>query len=195
MQTAAPGDHTLSVTSAVAKTILAFYWPTTDARQIARTRRLALLANIFSDRLRKTVREELGGSYSPSAGSAPSDTYRDYGFIIARVTVDPAEAERVRPAILAAAADLAKNGVTEDELNRARLPVLTSLRETERTNAYWLGAVLAAAQEQPWRLDWARTRYADHEAITKAELDALAATYLAPERSIRFTVNAAPAAH
>jgi zinc protease len=178
----------------VPKTVFAYYWPTDDARDITRTRRLAMLANIFSDRLRKTVREELGGSYSPGAGSQPSDTYHGYGFILARVTLDPAEAERVRPAILDAASDLARHGVTEEELERARLPVLTALRESERSNAYWLNSVLAASQEQPWRLDWARTRYADHEAITKAELDALAAAYLDPERSIRFTLLAAPAA-
>jgi Predicted Zn-dependent peptidases len=193
VQIAPPGEHVFTVDSTVTKTVLAWYWPTTDARDISRTRRLALLANIFSDRLRKTVREEIGGSYSPSAGSLPSETFRDYGFIAARITLDPAEAERVGAAVLAAAEDLAANGVTEDELDRARRPVLTSLRETERTNAYWLHAVLAAAQEQPWRLDWARSRYADHEAVAKAELDALAAAYLPPGRAIRFTINARPA--
>jgi zinc protease len=193
VRVASPGDHTLPVNASVAKTLFSFYWPTADARDISRTRRLNLLSHIFSDRLRKSVREELGGSYSPAAGSLPSDTYRDYGFIVARVTLDPAEADRVRPAILAAAADLAKGGVSEDELARARQPLLTSLRETERTNAYWLNAVLASSQEQPWRLDWARSRYADFESITKAELDALAAAYLDPGRSIRFTILAAPA--
>ena len=92
---------------------------------------------------------------------------------------------------MAAAADLAKNGVTEEELNRARQPILTSLRESERANAYWLNAVVGSAQEQPERLDWARTRYADHEAITKAELDALAAAYLDPARAIQFTIKPA----
>ena len=193
VKTAPPGDHAFSVQSSVSKTVLAFYWPTTDARDYRRARRLAMLASIFSDRLRKTVREELGGSYSPSAGSLPSDTYPGYGYLVARVMLDPVDADRVRAAVLSDAEDLARHGVTEDELKRARQPVLTSLRETERTNAYWLNTVLAMAQEQPWRLDAARSRYADHEAITKPELDALAATYLPPERAVRFTINAAPA--
>ncbi len=194
VRTAPAGEHALGVVASVPKKVFSFYWPTTDARDTARARRLGLLAEVFSDRLRKTVREELGGSYSPAAGSTPSDTYRDYGFILARVTLDPAEAERVRPAILAAAADLAAHGVTEEELERARLPILTRLRETERANAYWLSTVLASSQEHPWRLDRARDRYADHAAITKAELDALAAAYLSPERAILFTITAAPAA-
>jgi zinc protease len=49
--------------------------------------------------------------------------------------------------------------------------------------------VLASSQEQPWRLDWARTRYSDYEAITKPELDALARTYLDPARALRFTIQ------
>ncbi len=190
---APPGEHVLTYAGAIEKNLLAIYWPTTDARDIGRSRRLSLLGEIFGDRLRKTVREELGGSYSPDAHSAPSDTYRDFGFMVTQVTLDPAELERVLPAVLEAAADLAANGVTEDELNRARLPILTSLRETERKNAYWLNLVLSSSQEQPQRLDWARSRYSDFESITKPELDALAAAYLDPARAIRFTIKPAPA--
>lgn len=189
---APPGEHVLTYAGTIEKNLLAIYWPTADARDVGRSRRLSLLGEVFGDRLRKTVREELGGSYSPDAYSAPNDTYRDFGFIITQVTLDPAELERVLPAVLEAATDLAKNGVTEDELNRARLPILTTLRESERNNAYWLNQVLSAAQEQPERLEWSRSRYRDFESITKPELDALAAAYLDPARAIRFTIKPAP---
>ena len=36
----------------------------------------------------------------------------------------------------AIAADLQRNGVTEDELNRAKQPILTNVRESARTNTY-----------------------------------------------------------
>ncbi|MBC8010826.1 MAG: insulinase family protein, partial [Burkholderiales bacterium] len=186
---APPAAHVLTYAGAIEKNLLALYWPTTDSRDIHRARRLAVLGSILDDRLRKKVREEIGGSYSPSAHSAPSDTYRDFGFMIAQIMLNPADLERVRPAVLEAAADLAKHGVTEEELNRARLPILTTLRESERANAYWLNAVVGSSQEQPERLDWARTRYADHESITKPELDALAAAYLDPARAIQFTIK------
>ena len=188
VETAPPGEHRLEYAGSIKKNLLAIFWPTTDARDVHIARRLSLLAEIFGDRLRKTVREELGGSYSPDAYSAPSDTYRDFGFLVSQVTLDPVELERVLPAVIEAAEDLAKNGVNEDELNRARLPILTSLRETERTNAYWLNAVLSAAQEQPERLEWARSRYSDFAGIRQEELDALAAQYLSPARAIRFTI-------
>ena len=98
--------------------------------------------------------------------------------------VDPVIAD----AILAIAVDLRKNGVSADELERAKQPILTSLRESSRTNPYWLGTVLAACQEFPQRLEWCRTRYSYYEGVTKADLDALAAQYLDPARAFRVTV-------
>jgi zinc protease len=183
-----PGDHTLRYSGAIAKNLLAVYWPTTDAREIRVTRRLNLLAGVLKDRIRAAVREKLGGSYSPYATSAPSQTYRDYGFLFAHITTDPAEMSRVRDAVLETAADLAANGLTDDELERALLPVLTTLREARRTNAYWLGSVLGASQEQPERLDWARSFLADHKAITREELNSLAREYLDPARSLRILI-------
>src|SRR5206468_8785441 len=63
--------------------------------------------------------------------------------------------------IVEIANDLAEKGVTEDELERAKKPILTSLRESARTNGYWLGSVVSRVQERPEQLDWCRTRYAD----------------------------------
>lgn len=191
VSTPAPGDHDLRYSGAIAKNLLAVYWPTTDARDVRVARRLNLLSDVLTDRLRTAVREELGGSYSPYAASAPSDTYRDHGYLFAHITTDPAEMPRVREAVLGAAADLAANGLSDDELNRARLPLLTSLREARRTNAYWLGSVLGASQEQPWRLDWARTFLSDHEAISRDDLNALARDYLNPERALRILISPA----
>jgi zinc protease len=66
--------------------------------------------------------------------------------------------------------------------------VLTALRESSRTNGYWLGSVLTAAQEFPERLDWSRTRYTDNESVTPDELSALAKEYLDPAHASEFIV-------
>ena len=153
-----------------------------------------MLGEVFADRLRVKVREELGGAYSPGAGNNSSDTYRGYGYMIANVTVDPERAGEIADVVTAIAADLAANGVSEDELDRARQPILTGIRESVRTNGYWLGSVLAAAQEFPERLDWSRSRTADFQGITKAELDTLAKAYLGSNRAFRAVVLPAPAA-
>jgi zinc protease len=183
-----PFTREFVIQSEIPKGSIRTYWPTTDGREIHRTRRLSVLSDVLSDRLRIKVREELGDGYSPGAGNSPSDVYPGYGYMLAGVEVDPPKAKSLTDLIVAIANDLAEKGVTEDELQRAKNPILTSLRESARTNGYWLTNVLARAQERPEMLDWCRSRYADIEGITKPELDALAKTYLPASHASRVIV-------
>ncbi len=185
---AEPFQRHYEIPTEIPKGTVAIYWPTTDSLDVRRGRRLNLLAEVLKDRLRVKVREELGEAYNPGVGSAASDLFPGYGYLQSLVTVDPAKAAKLVEVITSVAADLAEKGVTEEELERAKKPVLTSLRESSRSNAYWLGAVLARAQERPEVLDWCRSRYADNEGITAAELSALAKQYLPATRASRVTV-------
>jgi zinc protease len=90
--------------------------------------------------------------------------------------------------VLGTAADLQRNGVLDLELERAKQAALSAIEESARSNEYWLTSVLAEAQEQPQRLDWARQRSDDVGAITAADLDDLAERYLDPSRASRFVV-------
>jgi zinc protease len=183
-----------AVPTEIPKTTVVLFWPTTDARDVSRARRLQLLANVFGDRLRIKLREQLGGAYDPEAASEPSDTYTDYGVMLAEVVVAPDRAQELAHAVQVIAADLQANGVTPDELKRAKEPILTALRESARTNPYWLSAVLSRCQEFPERLDWARTRQTDIASITQADLNALAKTYLVSGRVFQVISSPAPAA-
>ncbi len=185
---AVPLAKQYSVPTEIPKALIRLYWPATDGRDIKLTRRLRLLSEVLADRLRVEIREKMGGTYSPNAGADLSDTYPGYGWLIADATVAPDQARVIADAIKAVAAALHDKGVTEEELVRAKQPVLTALRESSRTNPYWLGSVLAAAQEFPERLDWSRTRYSDNESVTTAELSALAKQYLVPAKVSEFII-------
>ena len=180
-----------SVPTEIPKSTVALYWPTTDARDVRVARRLQLLANVLSDRLRVRIREQLGGAYDPAAASEPSDAFSGYGMLLAEVVVDPRRAQEIAKSALATAADLQAKGATPDELERAKQPILTMLRESYRTNPYWLAAVLSRCQEFPQRLDWARTRQTDIAAITQADVNALAKAYLGSDRAFRVIVSPA----
>jgi zinc protease len=182
-----PFERSYTVDTEIPKGVVVFYWPTFDEDAISENRRLAVLATVLDDRMRAKVREELGGAYSPAAGNSPSGTYADYGFMQANVIVEPGQEKMIGDAILEISEDLSRDGVTEDELVRAKQPILTQLRESDRTNTYW-GRVLSRAQEKPVVMEWSRTRYTDFESITKAEVDALARQLLAPGRAFRVTV-------
>jgi zinc protease len=190
----APLARQYTIATEIPKAVVRLYWPATDGRDVKRARRLRLLSQVFSDRLRVKIREEMGVTYSPTTASDLSEAYPGYGYLIADATVAPEQARAIADAIKAIAAALQTGGVTEEELVRAKQPVLTALRESARTNPYWLGSVLAAAQEFPEKLEWSRTRYSDHESVTAAELSELARQYLNPARASEFIVRPAAAA-
>jgi zinc protease len=183
-----PFTRDYPIDTKIPKSVVEFYWPTDDAFDVHRGRRLAILAEVLSDRLRVRLREQMGSTYAPGAESTASDIFPGYGFITATALVDPSKVAAIQDAVAAVAADLQAKGATQDELDRAKNPVLTSIRESERTNQYWV-RVLSRAQERPEVLDWARSRRADFEKITTADIDALAAAYLDPARASRVVIH------
>ncbi|MFN2475983.1 MAG: insulinase family protein, partial [Chthoniobacterales bacterium] len=106
----------------------------------------------------------------------------------ASVDVDPAGAGKMSDVVVDLADELAQKGVSGDELERARAPLLTAIRESMRDNTYWLSAVVSRAQEKPEVLDWARTRLSDIEGMTADDVSAPAKKYLAKDRASRATI-------
>jgi zinc protease len=184
---AQPFTKNFVIESEIPKGAVLLYWPTEDAFDEHRTRRLNVLEHILNDRLRVKLREELGVTYSPHVENFASDTFPGYGYIVANIDVDPQSAAKVSELAVDLADELAQKGVTEDQLNRARQPMLTAIKDSLRSNGYWL-FVLGLAQEKPEALDWPRTRIADTAAITSAELTALAKKYLPRARVSRATI-------
>ena len=174
--------------SEIPKAMAAVYWPTADMSDIQRTRRLNLLSMIFADRLRLKIREELGDAYSPFAHNVSSDAFTGYGTLFALAETSPEQAAKMIDAITQISLTLAKDGVTADELERARKPTINMITEMRRANKYWLNSVLAPCQEFPQRIDWSRSFVTDHESITKADMDALAKQYLGPGAALPFLI-------
>lgn len=104
------------------------------------------------------------------------------------MTTPPGEARRLAALVRRIAAELVKGGVTEDEFQRARQPILAGLEQNLRNNAYWVYYVLDRAQEQPTRLDWPRTRSRDYQTMTRDAIDALAHQCLGSGRAFSFLV-------
>ena len=166
-------------TSKIPKSMALVFWPTTDRlKDVKLSRRFSLLAEILSDRVRKKVREELGESYSPRVASMMSDTWPGYGQMMAMMIADAKDAKSLTEIAEKLATELAAGGVNADELERARKPILTSLVEQRRSNAYWLSTVVLPSQSKPERLDWARTMMEDFQSVTVEDLNALAKQYL-----------------
>jgi zinc protease len=166
------------------------HWPTLDIYEIKKTRRLGMLGAVLDDRLRVKIREELGDAYSPFAHNLPSDTWTDYGYLFASVTIDPDQAESVTQVISQIAEELSEGtAITEDELERAKKPQVTQIEEMRRTNRYWMSSVLESSQEYPERLEWSRTFVDDYKNITVDEINELAKEFLKEDAQVSVVIK------
>ena len=83
---------------------------------------------------------------------------------------------------------LEQNGVTAEEADRLREPILNQLRDSKRRNGYWMG-VLSEAQRRPASLDEERSLDAFYEGYASEDISPLAAQYLRRERASILVVN------
>lgn len=179
----------IAVDTQIPKAMVVTAWQTEDFWNIGRTRRLSVLADVFSERLRQRIREKLGASYSPYAFNRPSRAYDGYGIFQAYITVSPDQTDAVLEEVKAIAALLVTGGIAEDELNRAIDPILTSIREYRQTNGYWLNSVMTESTRHPQQIEWARSFLEDYAAVTVQELNRLAATYLTEKRAASIIIR------
>ena len=185
-----PQTKSFTYESKIAQGQAVLIWKTEGLRENEEHfRRLNLLGDILDDRLREEIREKLGASYSPQAGVSGSTALDDFGYMITLSVGKPADIEKLAEVSESLAATLAKDGATEDELDRARKPALANIDKSLRDNSYWLSNVISGSQQEPRKLDLARNRKADVEAITLKEVNELAAKYLTPEKAIKVIIK------
>jgi zinc protease len=168
----------IEVETAIPSALVLVAFPTDDMWDISKTRRLAVLADLFSERLRVNIREKLGESYSPFAFNRGSRVYEGYGYLAAMVETDPTKVELVIQEVKKIASDLAESGVTDDEVHRVLEPTLNRLKDMRRRNGYWLGTVLAGSTTHPRQIAWSRTIERDYADITSGDAADLAKRYL-----------------
>lgn len=181
----------LNIATDIPKSLVSVAYPTADRWDIRRTRRLAVLGEIFSDRLRDRLRENLGAAYSPYAYNRAWRAYPGYGVFQAVVLVDPALADQIVTEVKNIISNLSRDGVNSDELKRAIEPNLTGIKDLMRTNDYWLNTVLTGSKKRPEQIEWSRTIRKDYTAITPEELSRLARKYLDNRKAATIVIKPA----
>jgi zinc protease len=163
-------------------------WPATDFfsnPQEART--LRVLAQVLELRLIDDLRETMGATYSPQAAATASLTYPGYGYIYATAEVPPSKLDAFFADADKIAAELSRTPPSDDELERARKPLVESLTKARQTNEYWLEQ-LSGAQADPRRLEAMRTVLPTLKRVSAADIRAVADTYLAPAKAFRVEI-------
>ena len=179
----------LRVQTRLPKGLTIVAYPTADVWDIKRTRRLSVLSEVISERLRVGVREKLGAAYTTAAFNRPSRAYPGYGVFLTYVQVAPDMVALIRDEVRKIVQTVATSGITADELKRALDPTLSGIRDARRRNGYWLNTVLAGSKAHPEQLQWSRNILTDYAGITVAEVEAAARTYLVSDRAADILVT------
>ncbi|MGO4410893.1 MULTISPECIES: M16 family metallopeptidase [unclassified Brevundimonas] len=153
-------------------------WPTTDAvDDRTEARKVSILAEVFKLRVLDEIREKQALAYSPRVSSSSSDVYKGYGSISVMAETAADKIPAFYAAVDAITASLRDTPITQDELNRARLPVIEALRRSQAGNEYWLGQLEDLAAK-PASVEQIQTHISDLESFTAADIQAAARQYL-----------------
>jgi zinc protease len=163
-------------------------WPTGGGSTgIAESRRIEVLTQLFSNRLLDSIREKLGVSYSPFVYSTWPVDLKAGGAITALAQLRPADVPVFFATAEEIAADLVANPPQPDELARVIEPLRQQITRATSSSAFFMQE-LEGATYDPARFNAVRTLLSDYTRVTPAQMQALAARYLGPDRSWRLQV-------
>jgi zinc protease len=166
------------------KALAAVYFPTTDFSQLHDVRRLFVLAKVLGNRVLERARNKQGLTYTAQGDHAPSQVFPGYGYLYAVVDAPPPKSRALAEEIVAIAGELYRDGVSADELERARNPVVSELRRLLSNNSYLLSAIVSGSQERPDKLARAATSLQEISSLTVADLNQVARKYLDPSAAL-----------
>jgi len=167
-------------------------WPTgSGVDGLTDSRRLDVLASIFSDRLFDQLRSQAGASYSPNVSSTWPIGLPGGGRMVAVGQVTPENVPLFFRLSRSIAADLVANPISDDELKRTIGPMMQSIMRQSTGNQFWM-LQLTGASYDPRRIDALARLYHDVSTMTAADLQATARKYLRPEAD--WTMDVVPKA-
>ena len=159
------------------------YWPAPDASDPANAYRMSVLRSVFRNRLTEVLREEMGATYSPGAGTYSDSLFDGYGYMFANVTVQPQMADEVRKRTLEVGEEFRQGMIDEDAFQRAVTPAIEDIQSTVENNGYWL-SVLGDAQTDGAGLARYRVMEPTYRSMTLDEIKALAAQVFVADKSV-----------
>ena len=163
------------------------YYPAGDGFDPQRRAAMDLLESVFRLKAIDRFRERDAATYSPIVSAQLSRVFEGYGYFWVGLDVDVRDVPAMYAITDEIAVNMARGEITEDELQRARQPLLEEIEENRERNSFWLN-VLARSQQDPQRLDDIRTVQARYEAVSVADLTALAGEVLRPDAAYRVSI-------
>jgi zinc protease len=161
--------------------IASVYWPVDIDPEADpdKAETLGVLGAIMRIKVTDEIRENLGATYSPSAGASLSSVYPGWGYVASTAEVKPEDVDRVIAAMRKIAGEMRAGEITQDEFDRAITPSLEQLPRNATSNGYWL-SLISQAQTRPDTLERAKLPVIEARlrAVTRAGVVEAAKTWL-----------------
>jgi zinc protease len=158
---------------------LVLTWPlfTPTADRIREQHILTLVAGIFQNAAFDEVREKLGKTYTPSVALTFPDG--DQGSLNLVVQSSPGDINLVQDAAAKIAARLAAGEITDKDLDRVRIPIVSKAADRRANEVWWLAAMDGSARDSRSLMNLLTY---DHDigAVTLDEVKAAARKWLSP---------------
>ncbi len=152
------------------KAAVLFHWPlyVWSPSRLHEGRVLDLLSRVMREKIVDKIRRELGQTYTPSVALS-LERGGDIGVLGVVIETTPTDVRPVIQEMKALAANLAGGAITDDDLEKARLPLLASFAKERSYNGWWLNE-LDGSFSYPDKLAFSRTRDQDVARISVEEL-------------------------
>jgi len=163
-------------------------WPAPDFfADMPRSYAIFLLNEIVQERLRQQIRLAEGASYTIGNNEDLSSDFPNYGYVYDYVETPPAKVKNFFDDIEKIVSDIKANGVSADELERAKKPLLESAKTKLTDNSQWLVNLLGARKD-PRLLEIPRHRFDYYERATTADIQKIAGSLLDSSKAYRMVV-------
>jgi zinc protease len=163
-------------------------WPTGGGSdRLPESRKLEVLAQLFSNRLLDTMRERSGASYAPYVGSDWPLEVPNGGQIVALAQLPPDQVPVFFDVAEEIARELATTPPAAEELTRVTEPLLQLLNRAMTGHTFWLNLLQGSSFDNN-RVAQLPTLMDDYTRVTPEEIRALAARYFGARSGWRLAV-------
>jgi zinc protease len=149
---------------------------------------LRAMVELFQIKLNETLREQLGGVYSPSAGGGCSRIPRQAYSVQVQFNSSPDNVEKLSKSVFALIDTLKTKGPEQADVDKVKEELLRAHEVEVKQNAYWMSNILArdAAGEDVAGLGEGYT--AMIKSLTGAQIQAAAKKYFDTNNYARFVL-------
>ncbi len=148
------------------------------------------LDNVCSIKLTQVIREELGGTYSPSFSLSYDKYPKAEATVMCYYTCDPTTVDKLTNATFEVLDEIMQNGPTAEDLAKVKEQLISERTTQLEKNGYWLGAI-NGSRWYDYEIQSLEEYTAAVNALTIEDLKAVAQKYLKHDGYVRVALKPA----